>query len=138
MRKQPTHRPLRRRLHDPAEDHDAGEADRGQGGEFRARQFERGDGGPHHLDHGRVLIELSRQRRNRSTVFGMPAVADFAILVGTALQLAQPLVSLKNFTLPVTLTCLPRIGYEGLLFGDLPSPHCETSNGTASPTSDTR
>src|ERR1700722_18262867 len=56
-----------------------------------------------------MLIEFPRERRDRRTVLGVPAVAGFPILVGTSSQLTHPLVSLKNLTLPVTLTCSPRV-----------------------------
>jgi hypothetical protein len=56
-----------------------------------------------------VLIDLLRQRRDRGAGLGIPAVACFPILLGPVLQLQQPLVSLKNLTLPVIATCSPRM-----------------------------
>jgi hypothetical protein len=56
-----------------------------------------------------VLVELFGERRDRRAALGVPAIADFPILVRAPPQLSRPLVSLKNFTFPVTLTGLLRI-----------------------------
>ena len=69
-----------------------------------------------------MLIEFPRERRDRRTVLGVPAAAGFPILVGTSPQLTDPLVWSKNLTLPVTLTCSPRVRYMKKFGTDAPRP----------------
>lgn len=55
-----------------------------------------------------MFVQFPRKGCYRGAIFRVPPVADFTVLVGAVPQLSEPLVSLKNFTLPVTLTCSPR------------------------------
>lgn len=54
-----------------------------------------------------MLIEFCREIAERRRIVGMSPRLRPAVLVHAPPELTQPLASLKNFTLPVVLTCSP-------------------------------